>query len=285
MAGRQPRRNPHRSCAHAVGPWPAPAAPAPVRAVVTVPGSKSMTARALLLAAVSVGPSTLLNPNESRDSVILARGLRTMGCHVSSVDDERWLLRPRPLSGPVEVDLERSGTAMRFLPPVAGLADGPIAFDGQDRLRGRTVEPLLAALRHLGVQVDTATGGLPMTVHGRGRVPGGEVVLDASGSSQIISGLLLAGPDFDRGLVLRHDGPPVRTAPHIDLTVAMLRAAGAGIDDSSPNAWEVEPGRLVGRAWTVEPDLASAGAFLAAALVTGGEVTVPGWPTRSAQPA
>lgn len=243
-----------------------------------------MTARALMLAVVSVGPTTLTHPSESRDSIVLARGLRTMGCHVSSVDDEQWLLRPRPLAGPVHVDVEGSGTAMRFLPPVAGLADGPVSFDGSDVLRTAALGPQLDAMRELGIGVSTESGGLPLTVQGIGRVPGGDVALDASASSQMVSGLLLAGPDFDRGLVLRHDGPPLSTAPHVELTVAMLRAAGAGIDDTTPNVWEVEPGRLFGRAWTIEPDLVATAPFLAAALVTGGQVTVPGWPTRTAQP-
>lgn len=243
-----------------------------------------MTARALMLAVVSVGPTTLTHPSESRDSIVLARGLRTMGCHVSSVDDEQWLLRPRPLAGPVHVDVEGSGTAMRFLPPVAGLADGPVSFDGSDVLRTAALGPQLDAMRELGIAVSTESGGLPLTVQGIGRVPGGDVVLDASASSQMVSGLLLAGPDFDHGLVLRHDGPPLSTAPHVELTVAMLRAAGAGIDDTTPNVWEVEPGRLFGRAWTIEPDLVATAPFLAAALVTGGQVTVPGWPTRTAQP-
>jgi 3-phosphoshikimate 1-carboxyvinyltransferase len=243
-----------------------------------------MAARALVLAAVSVGPSTLLNPPRSRDIHVLAWGLRAMGCHVSSVEDERWLLRPRPLAGPAEVNLELSGTAMRFLPPLAGLADGPVFFDGDPRLRCHTLAPLVTALRGLGVRVDTESGCLPLTVRGVGRVPGREVAIDASHSSQMVSGLLLAGTDFDRGLVLHHEGPPLAIRPHIELTVRMLRAAGAGIDDSTPNVWEVEPGRLVGRAWTIEPDPVSAAPFLAAALVSGGQVTVAGWPTRSDQP-
>ncbi|GAA3520350.1 3-phosphoshikimate 1-carboxyvinyltransferase [Actinocatenispora rupis] len=281
---RPARRTGPRGWAAAPLRWPAPTASAAVHARVRVPGSKSMTARALLLAAVSVGPSTLQHPSESRDSVVLARGLRTMGCHVSSVDDEQWLLRPRPLAGPAHVDVERSGTAMRFLPPVAGFADGPVSFDGAEVLRGAALRPQLDAMRELGIRVETGTGGLPLTVSGIGRVPGGDVVLDASGSSQMVSGLLLAGPDFDHGLVVRHDGAPLPVAPHIELTVAMLRAAGAGIDDTTPNVWEVEPGRLFGRAWTIEPDLVAAAPFLAAALVTGGQVTVPGWPTRTGAP-
>jgi 3-phosphoshikimate 1-carboxyvinyltransferase len=263
-------------------PWPAPPAGGPVRAEIRVPGSKSMTARALLLASVAMGSSTLLYPSETRDSVVLARGLRGMGCHVSSVDERRWLLRPRPLTG-AEVDVERSGTAMRFLPAVAGLAAGTVRFDGDPALRPVPLGPLVGALRALGVRAEAA-GGLPLAVHGVGRVRGGEVTLDASASSQLVSGLLLAGTDYDRGLVLRHVGGPLAAHPHIDLTVAMLRAVGAAVDAGTPDVWEVEAGRLVGRAWEIEPDLAAAAPFLAAALVTGGRVTVPNWPPRTVQP-
>ncbi|GIL28431.1 3-phosphoshikimate 1-carboxyvinyltransferase [Actinocatenispora comari] len=265
-------------------PWATPTANQPVDTTVPVPGSKSMTARALLLAAISMGPSTLQFPSESRDSVVLARGLRAMGCHVSSADDEQWLLRPRPLAGPVRVDTELSGAATRFLPPLAGLASGPISFDGDPVLRQARLEPQLAAMSSLGIRVDSATGGLPLTVHGVGHVPGGAVSLDSSASSQMVSGLLLVGADFDQGLRVRHEGPPLAGTPHVELTVTMLRAAGAAIDASVPDSWELRPGRLTGRAWTIEPDLVAAAPFLAAAMVTGGTVRVPRWPTRAAQP-
>ncbi len=115
-------------------------------------------------------------------------------------------------------------------------------------------------------------------VLGAGRVTGGEVVIDASASSQLVSGLLLAAPRFDRGLVVRHVGPPVPSAPHLRMTVQMLRAAGAAVDDSTPDVWAVEPGPLTGRSWEIEPDLSGAVPFFAAAMVTGGEVTLRGWP-------
>jgi 3-phosphoshikimate 1-carboxyvinyltransferase len=178
-----------------------------------------------------------------------------------------------------------AGTVMRFLPSVAGLADGPVTFDGDPRARLRPLAPLLNALRALGVRIDAAPGGgLPVTVHGMGRVTGGEVTIDASASSQLVSGLLLAGPDFDHGVVVRHVGPPVPSAPHLRMTVQMLRAAGAGVDDATPNVWAVAPGKLKGRGWDIEPDLSGAAPFLAAAVVTGGAVTVLGWPRSTTQP-
>jgi 3-phosphoshikimate 1-carboxyvinyltransferase len=266
-------------------PWTAPTAHEPISATVRLPGSKSMTARALVLSAVSIGPSTLRAPLRARDTMLMAIGLRAMGSHVSTVDDDRWVVRPRPLRGPAHVDVGLAGTVMRFLPPVAGLADGSVTFDGDKRARERPLGPLVQALRTVGVRIDASTsGGLPLTVHGVGRVAGGEVTIDASASSQLVSGLLLAAADFDNGLVVRHEGPPVPSGPHIQMTVQMLRAVGAGVDDSSPDLWAVEPGRLIGRAWDIEPDLSGAAPFFAAALVTGGEVTLVGWPRSSAQP-
>ena len=250
--------------------WSAPTAPGPIQHTVRLPGSKSMTARALVLAAVSVGPSTLRQPLRARDTELMAAGLRAMGAQVSTRDDSLWTVRPRPLSGPAQVDVGLAGTVMRFLPPVAGLADGEVSFDGDPVARRRPLAPLLRALTELGVALEAAAeGGLPLTVRGNGRVRGGEVTIDASTSSQLVSGLLLAAPDFDRGAVVHHVGPPVPSAPHLHMTVDMLRAAGAGIDDSVPNVWSVEHGQLAGRSWSIEPDLSGAAPFLAAAMVTG----------------
>ncbi|MEV1285682.1 3-phosphoshikimate 1-carboxyvinyltransferase [Micromonospora sp. NPDC049679] len=265
-------------------PWTAPTATDPVGWTVELPGSKSMTARALVLSAIASGPSTLLRPLAARDTELMAAGLRGMGPHVSTVNEGRWVVRPRPLAGPAHVDVGLAGTVMRFVPPVAGLADGPVTFDGDPRARTRPLGPLLGALRAIGVRIDSPTDGLPLTVHGTGKVAGGEVVIDASASSQLVSGLLLAAPEFERGIVVRHVGPPVPSAPHLRMTVQMLRAAGAAVDDATPDVWTVEPGRLSGRGWEIEPDLSGAVPFFAAALVTGGQVTLVGWPHRSAQP-
>ncbi|MFD6564308.1 3-phosphoshikimate 1-carboxyvinyltransferase [Micromonospora profundi] len=266
-------------------PWSAPTASDPVAATLRLPGSKSLTARALVLSALAAGPSTLAGPLRARDTELMAAGLRAMGTYVSMSDDDRWLVRPHPLTGPAHVDVGLAGTVMRFVPPVAGLADGQVTFDGDPHARTRPLGPLIEALRSLGVRIDvTGTGSLPLTVQGSGGVTGGEVVIDASASSQLVSGLLLAAPRFDRGLVVRHVGPPVPSAPHLRMTVQMLRAAGAAVDDTTPDVWTVEPGPLTGRGWEIEPDLSGAVPFFAAALVTGGEVTLQGWPHNSAQP-
>jgi 3-phosphoshikimate 1-carboxyvinyltransferase len=214
----------------------------------------------------------------------MATGLRAMGAQVSTVDDRLWTIRPRPLQGPAHVDVGLAGTVMRFLPPIAGLAEGPVTFDGDPRARERPLAPLLGALSDIGVRLDPGEGGgLPLTVHGTGRVRGGEVTIDASQSSQLVSGLLLAAPEYDRGVVVHHVGAPVPSAPHLSMTVQMLRAVGAGVDDSTRDVWVVEPGRIAGRAWHIEPDLSGAAPFLAAAMVTGGEVTVLDWPRTTTQ--
>lgn len=254
-----------------------------------------MTARALVLSAISTGTSTLLAPLRARDTELMAAGLRAMGKHVSTVEDTRWVVRSpaeaggadrrrQVPDGPAHVHVGLAGTVMRFLPPVAVFTEKTVTFDGDPRARNRPLGPLVSALRSLGARIDSAPGGgLPLTVHGTGQLAGGAVTIDASASSQLVSGLLLAAPAFTGGLVVRHAGPPVPSAPHLRMTVQMLRQAGAAVDDSMPDVWAVQPGRLLGRAWDIEPDLSGAAPFLAAALLTGGAVTVPEWPIRTTQ--
>lgn len=267
-------------------PWPAPTATGPVRGTVRLPGSKSITARALVLAALADGPSTLHGPLRARDTDLMAAGLRAMGGYVSTLDPGGWVVRPQRLRGPAHVDVGLSGTVMRFLLAVAGLAEGTVTFDGDPHARQRPLRPLVDALRSVGVEITASpSGGLPLTVTGAGAVIGGQVAMDASASSQFVSGLLLAAPRFRRGVVVRHTGAArIPSRPHLEMTVDMLRAAGAGVDDRTPDEWSVQPGPIAGRAWQIEPDLSSAAPFLAAAVVTGGEVTVPAWPPRTSQP-
>jgi 3-phosphoshikimate 1-carboxyvinyltransferase len=266
-------------------PWTAPPATGPVTATMRLPGSKSMTARALILAALSDGPSVIEAPLRARDTVLMSAGLRALGVEVDTTDPDRWVVTPGDLRGPARIDVGLAGTIMRFLPPAAALADGVIEFDGDPHARNRPMGPIVEALRSLGVSLDASpAGGLPLTVRGTGGVEGGETVIDASASSQFVSGLLLSAPRFTKGLTLRHEGPPVPSAPHLRMTTHMLRAAGAEVDESVPDVWRVEPGTLRGRTWTIEPDLSGAAPFFAAAAVTGGSVTLAGWPADSWQP-
>jgi 3-phosphoshikimate 1-carboxyvinyltransferase len=272
--------------------WPAPAADGPVDAEVALPGSKSLTNRYLVLAALANGISRLRRPLLSRDTLLMAHALRALGTTIEDVPGDHtapagttdWIVTPATLAGGSEVDCGLAGTVMRFLPPVAALASGPVSFDGDAQARVRPMAPVLGALRTLGASVDDGgRGTLPFVVHGAGRMPGGEVALDASSSSQFVSALLLAGPRYDAGVTVRHQGAPVPSQPHIEMTVETLRDAGALVDDSERDVWRVEPSEINAIDVQVEPDLSNAAPFLAAALVTGGRVTVPGWPQHTTQ--
>ncbi|WP_107772318.1 3-phosphoshikimate 1-carboxyvinyltransferase [Nocardioides sediminis] len=264
--------------------WPAPRPIGPVASVVSLPGSKSLTNRALVLAAIADGPGVVRRPLRSRDTLLMAAGLRAMGVGVEDRDDD-WLVTPRPMVGDAAVDCGLAGTVMRFVPPIAGLARGRIAFDGDPHMRNRPVGEVLAALTALGIRVeDEGRGALPFTVVGTGTVPGGTVVIDASASSQFISALLLAGARYEHGVDVRHDGKPVPSLPHIEMTVAMLRERGVDVDDGDANRWAVAPGIVAALDQAVEPDLSNAAPFLALAATSGGSVTVRDWPEHTTQP-
>ena len=264
-------------------PWPAPRATEPIRATVAVPGSKSLTNRALVLATLSEGPCLVRRALRSRDTELMAAALTSLGAKVDT-SAEDWLVIPGDLAGPASVDCGLAGTVMRFVPPVAGLAVGPVRFDGDPHARTRPMGEVLQALRGLGVDIDDEDRGtLPFTVDGLGTVQGGAVTVDASASSQFISALLLAGARYDEGVDVRHDGKPVPSLPHIEMTVAQLRLHGVRVEDSEPNRWRVFPGPVAAIDVMIEPDLSNAAPFVAAALVTGGEVTVRDWPRLTTQ--
>jgi 3-phosphoshikimate 1-carboxyvinyltransferase len=269
--------------------WAAPTVDGRVDADVALPGSKSLTNRYLVIAALANGTSRLRRPLRSRDTLLMAEALRSLGAGVDegtadSTGTADWIVTPASMRGGGTVECGLAGTVMRFLPPVAAMCSGPVRFDGDEQALGRPMGPVLDALRTLGASIeDGGRGTLPFTVHGAGRMPGGSVTLDASSSSQFVSALLLAGPRYEQGVTIHHDGKPVPSEPHIEMTVETLRDAGALVDDSEPNTWRVEPSELNGLDVQVEPDLSNAAPFLAAALVTGGRVTVPGWPQHTTQ--
>ncbi|MDT3396358.1 3-phosphoshikimate 1-carboxyvinyltransferase [Streptomyces sp. B1866] len=277
----------------AAAPWPAPSARAAVDATVSVPGSKSVTNRGLVLASLAAEPGWLRRPLRSRDTLLMADALRAMGVGIEEGADpdgggEAWRVIPASLQGPASVDVGNAGTVMRFLPPVAALADGAVHFDGDPRAYERPLGAVIEALRALGARVeDGGRGRLPMTVYGGGALDGGAVSVDASASSQFVSALLLSGPRFNQGVEVRHTGAVLPSMPHIRMTVEMLRAAGASVDTpesgGEPGVWRVAPSALLGRDLVVEPDLSNAAPFLAAALVTGGRVTIPDWPAQTTQ--
>jgi 3-phosphoshikimate 1-carboxyvinyltransferase len=261
-----------------------------VRAALRLPGSKSISNRALMLAALSDSRSTVRGVLKARDTSLAVAALRVLGCSLEEDGTDLAVSTGSIAPGSsVGVDVGNAGTVMRFLPAVAALSPASVAFDGDPRARERPVGALLSALRTLGVSIDDdGRGALPFTIHGSGAVRGGAVTLDASGSSQLVSGLLLAAARFDLGVEVHHSGPPVPSLPHIEMTVAMIRNAGAHVEIGAgerPDFWRVRPGRLNLGDFTVEPDLSNAGPFLAAALVTGGSVTIRDWPSDSLQAA
>lgn len=270
--------------------WSAPTASGPLAARLMLPGSKSLTNRELVLAALADGPSLLRRPLHSRDSALMVEALKQLGVGIDEVPGDGAFgpdLRVSPtteLHGGVSIDTGLAGTVMRFLPPVAALALGPVAVDGDAAARARPMRTTIQALRDLGIEVDDdGSGTMPFTIHGTGRVEGGDLAIDASASSQFVSGLLLAAPRFARGLELRHTGERLPSLPHIEMTIAVLAARGVVVESPEPGVWRVPAAPIAARDVTIESDLSNAAPFLAAALVAGGTVTIDGWPDRTTQ--
>lgn len=262
--------------------WAAPTLDGPVNARVALPSSKSLTNRLLVLAALADAPSVLRNPLVARDTTLMADALIALGADIAQGEDA-WLVTPGPkATGEVAIDCGLAGTVMRFVPPLAGLSEAAVTFDGDPRSRERPMATTIASLRGLGIRID-GDSTLPFTVHGNGRVSACELSIDASASSQFVSALLLAAPRFAHGLTLHHVGGSMPSQPHLDMTVAELRRRGVTVDDSTRGTWRVEAGPIAGIDTTVEPDLSNAGAFIAAALVTGGTVRIADWPERTTQ--
>ncbi len=242
--------------------YSAPAAAAPLDARVRLPGSKSLTNRELVLAAIADGPSRLRAPLRARDTELMADALRALGARIEDAEASGgfgpdWVVSPIPNPVPgraageskgrpaIRIDTGLAGTVMRFVPPIAALADSEIAFDGDDAARRRPIATTIESLRALGVEVDDdGTERLPFTVHGTGAIRGGELTIDASASSQFVSGLLLAAARFELGLVLRHTGERLPSLPHIEMTVAALAARGVDSGSPEPGVWSVAPGPI-----------------------------------------
>jgi len=267
--------------------YSAPTAPGPLDAVLSLPGSKSLTNRELILAALADGPSLLSAPLHARDTELMSAALRTLGARIEEVAGDGafgpdWIVTPiarHPVDATIMTGL--AGTVMRFAPPVAALVPGTVVFDGDEAARRRPMSTMTTALRDLGIAVDG--DALPFTVTSTGHVRGGHLRIDASASSQFVSGLLLAGARFDEGLELEHTGERLPSMPHIEMTIACLAERGVDVTSPRPGTWIVPPGPIAARDLAIEPDLSNAAPFLAAALVTGGTVTVTGWPERTTQ--
>ena len=273
--------------------WSAPfrsglsAASVPINAKVSVPGSKSATNRALILAAVSKTPSVLRKPLFSRDTDLMVKGLKSLGCKIVEIKTSEgfdYHVTPQQLTGPTQIDVGNAGTVMRFLPPIAAMATGLIYFDGDARSHERPLEPVIKALEQLGVSIEHGNKyRLPLTLNGSGRVKGGEVEIDASASSQFVSSLLLLGPATDNGITVKHIGKSLPSLPHIEMTIQMLKQFGAVVEVDK-NIWSVKSGSLTGQDLTIEPDLSNAAPFMAAAMICGGSVEILDWPKSTTQP-
>ena len=297
------------------GDWPAPLAPASSEAagknaLVHIPGSKSLTNRYLLLAALADSPSYLRAPLRSRDSALMIEALRQLGAGIELVPTDSPFgpdvkVTPLNFAQPgsaqaVSIECGLAGTVMRFVPALAALLPGEFAFDGDPHARQRPMGPVLEGLRQLGVQVECEQGenALPFVLRSPGLasaegVSEAPVVrIDASTSSQFVSALLLMAPRLPQGMVLVHEGSSVPSIPHIQMTVEALRQMGIEVQEHYPNQgneaeggeyrWTVHPGSFPGFEMTIEPDLSNAGPFLAAAVVTGESVTIPHWPEPAA---
>ncbi|ASY25987.1 3-phosphoshikimate 1-carboxyvinyltransferase [Candidatus Planktophila versatilis] len=268
--------------------WPAPfRGRKPISSQVTIPGSKSVTNRALILAAQATSPSIIRKPLISRDSELMSAGLVSLGVGIHDQgENQSWRITPAPLKGPALIDVGNAGTVMRFLPPLAALAQGEISFDGDSRSYERPIGPVIKALEELGIEIDhQGRYYLPMVIKGTGVIPGGKLTIDASKSSQFLSALLLVGPSTKKGITVTHNGSALPSMPHIDMTVQMLRDFGAEVDvDKASQSWSVKAGALNGKDLVIEPDLSNAAPFLSIAMVCGGSITIADWPKETTQP-
>lgn len=271
-------------------PWIAPVASGPLNAVVSLPGSKSLTNRELVLSALASEPTLLTAPLASRDSSLMIDALRLLGAEIEVLPNGDLMVTPATFDRSASIDCGLAGTVMRFVPPISVLSKGNVRFDGDLAARRRPMNTTIDSLRALGVEVtDEGASALPFTVHGTGSVAGGSVTIDASASSQFVSGLLLAAARFEKGLSLQHDGEHLPSMPHIEMTLDCLEKRGVRVSTANLDGkgglptWRVEPGSINGGTFAIEPDLSNAGPFLAAAMVAGGSVTITGWPDSTTQ--
>lgn len=264
-------------------PWLAPLADGPIQAVIALPGSKSLTNRELVLSALASEPTLLVAPLKSRDSQLMIEALRSLATGIKELESGDLLVTPAAFDRKAKIDCGLAGTVMRFVPPIAALSTEEIHFDGDEAARRRPMKVTISSLRDLGVEVHDKDGSLPFTIKGAGRIRGGSLTIDASSSSQFVSGLLLAAACFDDGIILKHEGEHLPSMPHIEMTIDCLAKRGVKVSSPATAVWKVEPGLIQGGRVAIEPDLSNAGPFLAAAMVAGGSVTIPGWPESTTQ--
>ena len=264
--------------------WSAPSAKRPIHSTVSIPGSKSATNRAFVLAALGDSTSKIHKPLLARDTELMLQALEKLGCTITRTNELIEITPMKRVHQDLAIDVGLAGTVMRFVPPLAALTAGVVHFDGDQRARNRPMKTLIDSLKALKISVDDeSSGSLPFSIVSDGNVQGGEITLDASESSQFISALLLAGAKFSNGLTIKHVGNKLPSLPHIEMTIDMLNQVGVKVSSIEKNSWRVNPTVIKSKDWLIEPDLSNAGPFIAAAMVTKGEVTIKDWPQNTTQ--
>ena len=276
--------------------WKAPVATAPIDATVTIPGSKSLSNRFLILAALSRKPVRIEGLLRSRDTELMMGALKALGVAFQEDATEPTTVTVIPpaegFTGNTEVFCGLAGTVMRFVPPLTLFAKGPVRFDGDEQAYARPMGPVLEGMRQLGARIEFEgeEGHLPFTVTppvqlGNLKGKPQKVRIDSSASSQFISGLLLIGSRLPDGLILEHTGVQLPSMPHIRMTMEDVDAAGGHIEMPQRGRWIVNHAELQMAAHVVvEPDLSNAAPFLGAALIASGSVRIPNWPAHTTQP-
>lgn len=246
----------------------------PLRGRVRPPGSKSITNRALLLAALATGTSRLTGALKSRDTTLMAAALRQMDVSIGEPDETSFVVtsqgRLRAPPGPLM--LGNAGTATRFLTAAVALCDGTVVVDGDEHMRRRPIGPLVDALRQLGIEAEAPTGCPPVTIHGRGDFGHGGVTIDGGLSSQYVSALLMAAPFGSGQIDVMLTGDQIGARGYVELTLAAMRAFGASVERIDPLTWRVEPTRYAATDLDIEPDASAATYLWAAAALTGGAI-------------
>ena len=264
--------------------WSAPSAKRPIHSTVSIPGSKSATNRAFVLAALGDSISKIHKPLLARDTELMLQALEKLGCTITRSNEVIEITPMNRVHQDLAIDVGLAGTVMRFVPPLAALTAGVVHFDGDQRARNRPMKTLIDSLKALKISVDDeSSGSLPFSIVSDGNVQGGEITIDASESSQFISALLLAGAKFSTGLTIKHVGNKLPSLPHIEMTIDMLNQVGVKVSSIEKNSWKIDPTVIKSKDWLIEPDLSNAGPFIAAAMVTKGEVTITDWPQNTTQ--
>ncbi|MFZ9248444.1 MAG: 3-phosphoshikimate 1-carboxyvinyltransferase [Candidatus Nanopelagicales bacterium] len=264
--------------------WHAPTINGAINSTLEIPGSKSATNRAFVLAALGDKNSIITNPLFARDTNLMLEALEKLGCNVVKKLNSVEISPMKKDHSEISIDVGLAGTVMRFVPPLAALSSGTSHFDGDERARNRPMKTLIESLKKLNVKViDNHQGKLPFSIISDGQITGGEIEIDASESSQFISALMLVGAKFKNGLTIKHVGQNLPSLPHIEMTIEMLKEVGVKTNQINATTWRIDNQNINSKNWVVEPDLSNAGPFLAAAMVTKGEIKINDWPLQTTQ--